>query len=1264
LVADGAMGTEILRAQLGPADYAGHPGCHDYLSVSRPDLIESIHRAYLAAGCRALTTNSFQAHPLFLEEHGLADRACEIARAAAALARRAAGSGPGAALVLGSMGPGSLLPSLGHTSFAELRRGYAVQAAGLLEGGADRILVETCQDLLQAKAAICGAHDADRSVPVIAHFTVEVSGTMLLGAETAAAAASLLPLGIAGIGLNCATGPAEMSEHLRVLAQIADLPVSVMPNAGLPAIGADGEARYSLSPAELAQWLARYAREHGLAMVGGCCGTTPEHLAAVAQLLEAEGLAAPPAGGGGPGERGQDRRGGAGGLAEPGPAGGAAARAAGAGAGGGGGGIGQTGRAGGAAGTVASLYQAVDLRQDLAYLAVGERANANGSKAFRDALLAGDLETCVQIGRDQAAAGAHILDLSVDYVGRDSVADMAALAGALATASTLPIMVDSTDPAVIRAALERLGGRCIVNSVNFEDQARYEAVAELALEHGAALVALTIDEAGQARTAEAKVAVARRLIEDLTSRGVALADILVDPLTFPIGTGQAETRRDALAAIEAISALRAAFPEVHLLLGVSNVSFGLAPAARVVLNSVFLDEARRAGLDAAIVRPGGIAPLDRLDPEAVRLARDVVFDRRRAGYDPLLALLEATAGEVDPAGRGPALADLPVLERLAERLVSGNRSGLEADLEQAVGEGTAPLDIVNDHLLPAMERVGELFGTGRMQLPFVLQSAEVMKAAVALLEPLMAAAAVAPRATVVLATVAGDVHDIGKNLVDIVLSNNGYAVRNIGIKQSIGQILAAARDSRADAIGMSGLLVKSTQVMRQNLAEIALQGEAGRWPVFLGGAALTRRFVEEDLAAEFPGRVYYTRDAFECLRVMNELFAPSPAVGDAVRAPLGAAAGTQAAAEPTAGAQAAADPDGANTATQPPAPSPAVGDAARAPLGPEAGPAAAPGAAEPAGAGVWAFGAGSSDLAGGAGSAAGAGLVSGPVPPLGAAASLAGPADLAGGAGSAAGAAAGVGRADIPAPPFWGVRRAKGIPLADYLQFVDRRALFQARWGLKAGRSGASVQDLAASDGEPRLAALLDQIRTEHLAEPQIAWGYFPVRRDGEAIAVLEAPDLAAPARAVLEFPRQAGGRRRSLVDYVDPEALDVLALQVVTMGPRFAEAAAARFGAGDYRSYLELHGLSVELAEALAEFAHRRVRAELGLAAGRGRRYSIGYPACPDLSQRRVLLDLLDAWALGLKLTDADLLEPEQSTEAMVFHHPEATYFNVRQAK
>jgi 5-methyltetrahydrofolate--homocysteine methyltransferase len=1210
LVADGAMGTEILRAGLTADDYQGHEGCHDFLSVSRPDLIESIHRAYLAVGCGAVETNSFGAHPLTLAEHGLADRAGEVAEAAARAARRAVEAAGGGALVLGSMGPGSKLPSLGHTSFGELRRGYAVQAAGLLTGRADRILIETCQDLLQAKAAVLGARDADRSAHITVHFTVETTGSMLLGTETPAAAASLLALGVDGIGLNCATGPAEMSHHLRVLAEIADVPVSVMPNAGLPTIGADGEARYDLTPDQLADWLARFAAEYGLAMVGGCCGTTPAHMRAVVARLDALGAPDTLAGR----DRGADGVGGIGG-----PAGGLE------------GGRTDAGRArrhvrggrarklseaqprrqapcaeprrqapcagrAGSAGTVASLYQAVALRQDGSYLAVGERTNANGSKAFRDAMTAGDLEACVQIARDQAAAGAHVLDLSVDYVGRDSAADMAALAGALATASTLPIMIDSTDPAVIRAALEHLGGRSLINSVNFEDPERFEAVCDLAVEHGAALVALTIDESGQARTAAQKVAVAKRLISALRARGIKLADIIVDPLTFPIGTGQEETRRDALETLAALRALRDEFPEIHLMLGVSNVSFGLDPAARVVLNSVFLDQAARAGLDAAIIRPGGIRPLDRLDPAARQMAEDLIFDRRREGYDPLMALIEATAGTGGAQAAGPKLEDLPVLERIGERLVSGNRSGLGADLDQALAEGSGPLEIINDHLLPAMASVGELFGAGRMQLPFVLQSAEVMKAAVAHLEPHLAGQDVEPKGTVVLATVAGDVHDIGKNLVDIVLSNNGYKVRNLGIRQSIGQMLTAAEEAGADAIGMSGLLVKSTQVMRQNLAEMAARGVAGRWPVILGGAALTRRFVEDDLAGEFPGRVMYAKDAFESLRLLNEL--------------LGGGAGR--------GGSAAA---------------------ARA-LAAEESPV---GAGEAGGAGA------RPDSRAGGTAGGGAGGIGGIDGPASGKATAEPPLELE--------------RAEIPRPPFWGVRRAKGIALAEYLPDLDKRALFEARWGLRAGRGGSTVQELAAAEGEPALARLIDQVRRENLAVPQVAWGYFPVRREGDAVVILAEPRLDADERARFSFPRQGHGRRRCLADYVDPEAVDVLAMQVVTMGPALSEAAGRLFADHDYRAYLELHGLSVELAEALAAATQRRIGRELRLGPGRGRRYSFGYPACPDLSQRRILFDLLEAARMGLAMTDGDLLEPEQSTDALVFHHPQATYFNVRKS-
>ena len=737
--------------------------------------------------------------------------------------------------MLGSLGPGTKLPTLGHTSFAALRDTYADAAAALLRGGADALIIETCQDLLQAKAAIIGARRAisalaaGRSdVLLIAQVTIETTGSMLLGTEIGAALTALEPLGIDMIGLNCATGPAEMSEHLRYLAAHSRLPLSCMPNAGLPQLTADG-AYYPVEPDELAAAHETFCREFGLALVGGCCGTTPEHIAELAGRLRGRPLA--------------PRRP----RPEPG---------------------------------VASLYQHVPFRQDTAFLAIGERTNANGSRAFREAMVAGRYEDCVEIARAQTRDGAHLLDVCVDYVGRDGAADMAQVVSRLATAATLPLVLDSTEPEVIESGLELLGGRAVVNSVNYEDgdgpQSRIARVMPLIREHGAAVIALTIDEQGQARTAGHKVAVASRLIEDLTGNwGMRRGDIIVDCLTFPIATGQEETRRDALETIEAIRELKRRYPDVQTTLGVSNVSFGLNPAARAVLNSVFLAECVRAGLDSAIVHAARIMPISRIPEDQLQVALDLVYDRRRDGYDPLARLLEQFEG-VDAASvkasRAAELAGLPLWERLKRRIIDGEKIGLEADLEEGLAARPA-LEIVNDVLLDGMKTVGELFGSGQMQLPFVLQSAEVMKTAVGYLEPHMERSGEDGKGRIVLATVKGDVHDIGKNLVDIILSNNGYDVVNIGIKQPISAILEAAGEHGADVIGMSGLLVKSTVVMRDNLAELNSRGLARRWPVLLGGAALTRAYVEQDLAGLFDGEVRYARDAFEGLRLMDAFMA-------------------------------------------------------------------------------------------------------------------------------------------------------------------------------------------------------------------------------------------------------------------------------------------------------------------------------------------------------------------------------------------------------
>lgn len=819
VVADGAMGTMLQAQDPTLDDFQQLEGCNEILNLTRPDIVTSVHDAYFAVGVDCVETNTFGANHAALGEYDIPERVFELSEAGARVARESADrftveTGQ-QRWVLGSMGPGTKLPTLGHAPYTTLRDAYQRNAEGMIAGGADALLIETTQDLLQTKASVIGARRAleatGANLPVIVSVTVETTGTMLLGSEIGAALTALEPLGIDMIGLNCATGPAEMSEHLRHLARHSRVPISCMPNAGLPVLGKDG-AHYPLTAPELADAQENFVREYGLSLVGGCCGTTPEHLRQVVERV----------------------RGAVPGARDPRPEPGAA-----------------------------SLYQTVPFRQDTSYLAIGERTNANGSKKFRTAMLEGRWDDCVEMAREQIREGAHLLDLCVDYVGRDGVADMTELAGRFATASTLPLVLDSTEVDVLRAGLEKLGGRAVINSVNYEDgdgpESRFAKVTALAQEHGAALMALTIDEEGQARTTEHKVAVAERLIEDLTGNwGIHESDILIDTLTFTICTGQEESRKDGVHTIEAIRELKRRHPDVQTTLGLSNISFGLNPAARIVLNSVFLDECVKAGLDSAIVHASKILPIARLEEEHVKVALDLIHDRRAEGYDPLQTFLELFEG-VDTksmkAGKAEELLALPLDERLKRRIIDGEKNGLHEDLDEALTERPA-LDIVNDTLLDGMKVVGELFGSGQMQLPFVLQSAEVMKDAVAYLEPHMEKAEgdEEGKGTIVLATVRGDVHDIGKNLVDIILSNNGYNVVNLGIKQPVSAILEAAEEHRADVIGMSGLLVKSTVIMKENLEELNQRGLASGYPVILGGAALTRAYVEQDLHEIYEGR--------------------------------------------------------------------------------------------------------------------------------------------------------------------------------------------------------------------------------------------------------------------------------------------------------------------------------------------------------------------------------------------------------------------------
>jgi 5-methyltetrahydrofolate--homocysteine methyltransferase len=1166
VVFDGAMGTSIQSLDLDPEDFGGVEleGCNEVLVRTRPEMIEELHAEFLEVGCDAVETDTFGGAPWVLAEYGLADDCEELNRQAAEVARRACdryATPHRPRWVIGSIGPGTRSPTLSlgkepatakdFIDLAEMEDGYRRQVRGLLDGGTDVLIIETCFDLLQIKAAVAACQDvfAERGtrVPVMVTFTVEKDiNTMLLGTEPLAAIAALDPLPIDVLGMNCATGPEDMREHVRTLSRHSRLPIAVLPNAGIPEM-VDGETVYPLSPPDLADAHDEFTAELGVAVVGGCCGTTPEHLR---QVVDRVGGRAVP-------ERELEF--------QP---------------------------------SLASLYSSVPLEQDTSFLVVGERLNANGSKAFKELLLAEDWEGITQLARSQTREGAHVLDVCVDYVGRDGVADVVEVVDRLATQSTLPLVIDSTETDVIEAALTRIGGRAVINSVNLEDgRVKADRLLPLAARYGAGAVVLAIDEEGQARTADWKVAVCERVASiAIDEYGLEASDLIFDTLTFPLGSGQEDLRGDGLATLEAIERVKAAVPGCYTVLGVSNVSFGLSPAARQVLNSVFLHLAIERGLDAAIVNAAKILPLHRIPEEHAQVATDLVLDRRgRAGlggeapqdYDPLHRLMALFEGERERTSTRTELAAMPVDERLKRRIIDGDRDGLEADLDEAMEDHPA-LKIVNDFLLDGMKVVGDLFGSGQMQLPFVLQSAEVMKAAVGHLEPHMEQGEASGKGRVILATVKGDVHDIGKNLVDIILRNNGYDTVNLGIKQPIDAILASAEAEHADAIGLSGLLVKSTVVMKDNLEEMNRRGVADRYPVLLGGAALTRSYVEDDLRTLYRGDVFYCRDAFEGLKTLDVLV-ESRRTGTPLPAEL-------------------ADPV---KKSYPRRRRPASEDPPRL------------------------------DSRGRPRSATATDV-------------------------------------DVPSPPFWGQRVVRGIPVDEVWPLVNEIALFRNQWGFTPGdRSPEEYEAFLDREARPVLREWVARAKAEKLLVPEVVYGWFPANGDGDDLVVW---DPEAPGEVELErfgFPRQSRGRFLCLSDFlrdVETGDLDVLGVQVVTVGERIGEVAAQLFAEDRYQDYLFAHGFGVEMAEALAELWHRRMREELGIAgedAGtkqglfrqeyRGSRYSFGYAACPDLEDQTKLFRLVDPGEIGVALTDEYMLDPEQSTSAIVLHHPEAKYFSVR---
>ncbi|HZL60280.1 MAG TPA: methionine synthase [Stellaceae bacterium] len=1152
LLCDGAIGTAVHSCALDLArDFQNKENCTEVLNLSRPDVIRDIHLGHFRAGADLVQTNSFGASPITLAEFGLADQAAAINRRAAEIAREALGlcGGDGRdRFVIGSIGPGTRLPSLGHIAYQALEDALAVQSAGLVAGGVDAILIETCQDPLQIKAAVNGAKraraESRQDIPIFVQVTVETTGTLLTGPDIAAAATVIEALDVPLLGLNCGTGPREMAEHLKWLSENWPGMISVQPNAGLPEL-IDGHTHYPLTADGMAPWIERFVREDGVNLVGGCCGTETGHIAALDAMLRR--LA-----GDGRRPRPKDRRA----VWQP---------------------------------SIASLYGQTPLRQENAYLSVGERCNANGSRQFRECQEKGDWDGAVAIAKDQLRHGSHAIDVCTAYVGRDEVAEMSAAITNFAGAVAAPLSIDSTELPVLEAALKLYGGKAIINSIHLEDgEESLKKRVALAKRFGAAVIALTIDEQGMAKAAPQKLALARR-IHDLAcgEMGLRPSDILFDPLTFTICTGNEDDRRLGVETLDGIGLIAEALPESQIILGLSNISFGLLPAARNVLNSVFLDEALKRGMSAAILHVSKIVPLHKIPEAEAQTALDLIYDRRRPGYDPLHAFIALFQDRTE-AKAAKKERPASVEERLKQRIIDGDRPGLEDDLRLAL-ETYAPLLIINDILLAGMKVVGDLFGAGKMQLPFVLQSAETMKASVAFLEPFMERADGSQKGTIVLATVKGDVHDIGKNLVDILLTNNGFKVVNLGIKQPLGPILEAAESHRAHAVGLSGLLVKSTVVMRENLEEMSRLGL--RLPVILGGAALTRRYVDEDCAKAYAtGAVAYARDAFEGLSLMNKVvngtFADDLAVQREARRGR------------------------------------PVNDRRKL----------------------------------------GVAVDAKPLRPL----------DL---------EEIRLRRNEltrylpVPKPPFWGARTIARVPLKTVSPYLNERMLFQFHWGYrKDGRTLDEFKAWAKTELRPVLNPLLERVARENILLPQAAYGYWPCAASGNDVIVFDADAKTELAR--FSFPRQAKEGGLCIADFfrdVTDNERDVIALQVVTMGKRASDVAREWFAADRYKDYLYLHGLSVEMAEALAEYLHQRIRAELGFAGEeardldgllqqhyRGSRYSFGYPACPDLAQQRQLLRLLRAEEIGITLTEEDQLDPEQSTSALVAIHPQAKYFTV----
>jgi 5-methyltetrahydrofolate--homocysteine methyltransferase len=1165
IVFDGAMGTNLQSQNLTAEDFGGaeYEGCNEYLIHTNPEAVAKVHRDFLAAGADVIETDTFGGTEFVLAEYNLNEQAYYLNKAAAELAKRCAAefSTPEKPrYVAGSMGPGTKLPTLGHIDYDTLEINFTKQAEALWDGGVDLFIIETCQDVLQIKAALNGVEKVFTKKaarrPIMVSVTMETMGTMLVGTEINAVVTILEPYKIDILGLNCATGPDLMKPHIKYLSEHSPFVVSCVPNAGLPE-NVGGQAHYKLTPMELRMALMHFVEDLGVQVIGGCCGTRPAHIQQLAEITkELKPKLRKP-------------------ELEP---------------------------------AAASIYSTQNYTQDNSFLIVGERLNASGSKKCREMLNAEDWDGLVSLARAQVKEGAHILDVNVDYVGRDGVRDMRELVSRIVNNVTLPLMLDSTEWEKMEAGLKVAGGKCILNSTNYEDgEERFLKVLEIAKKYGAGVVIGTIDEDGMARTADRKFEIAQRAYRQAVEYGIPPHELFFDTLALPVSTGIAEDRENGKATVEAIRRIKENLPDCHFMLGVSNISFGLNPASRIVLNSMFLHEAMQVGMDGAIVSAAKILPLAKISLEHQQVCRDLIYDNRKfegdvCVYDPLGELTTMFEGVTTKRDKGVDN-NLPIEERLKQHIIDGERIGLEDALKEALTKYPA-LDIVNIYLLDGMKVVGELFGSGQMQLPFVLQSAETMKTAVAFLEPHMEKSETGEsnaKGTFIIATVKGDVHDIGKNLVDIILTNNGYTVINLGIKQPVENIIEAYEKHKADCIAMSGLLVKSTAFMKENLQTFNEKGITV--PVILGGAALTPKFVHEDCQNTYQGKVIYGKDAFSDLHFMDKLMpAKSASSWDNFAGFSGEFASEN--------DVIFKDVDAEKLAAKKDKKSdePKEADTVR---------------------------------------------------------SQAVDVDI-----------------ERPIPPFWGTKLLQpgDIPWEEIFWHLDLQALIAGQWQFRKPKeqSKEEYQAFLKEKVYPVLDNWKARIVEENLLHPQVIYGYFPCNAQGNTLHIYN-PENHLEQVTALEFPRQRSGKRLCIADFFVPketpnktENIDVFPMQAVTVGEIATEFAQKLYASNSYTDYLYFHGMAVQIAEALAEWTHARIRRELGFAAEepnnirdmlaqryRGSRYSFGYPACPNIQDQYKQLELLGADRIKMYMDESEQIYPEQSTTAIITYHPVAKYFS-----